>query len=629
MLALRSVAVTVLLGLVMAMTQAPPASAASAAPTPSPSSPMAGEAFHLTGTLDEVDPAKQWVLLQRQSGGTWSTVASQGTSGTYDFAVRINTSTSFRVAAHKAGGGYTVSSTKYVRVASQYVGASIERVCNASNDCGNSAKASGFVRPLRPAPRSVVLQYRSGSSWKSTSIRGYTQANGDFELPAFSITGWSQWKIRQLRVVVGRYAGSAYGASAPISFMPGPTRLGDNVLRVDVDGGAYPATKGVAYRGFATLIEQGSTTPTIKRARLDNFGVRGSTTAAYPKKPYNFRFQDAPSTDVFGMDADRRWTLLAMYADQSYVRDKTALDLGRKLGGMSWNPDSEYVELFVNSQYMGAYLFTEKVDIDGDKVDVGKNTGMIMETDMDTVSDYRKGFRAARSGTIFAFKEPDGLGAPDGITPSKLSAIKNRVAKAEAYLYSSYRTKWTSQLDAQSAADFYLAQEFIKDTDADFWRSKYFTWDTVNGACGSELCDGKLHFGPLWDFDKSIGNIDPTNPATAFIRSYRGWHANGTGVPKAHHVTYRTHWFAQLWKVPSWRSYVKYRWGQTRAHFWRAYAQEVEANQALIGWGAPNDRRRWAGYSKLYQPKGSTYNAEVGYVTSWLKNRFAWMDSQL
>jgi len=171
--------------------------------------------------------------------------------------------------------------------------------------------------------------------------------------------------------------------------------------------------------------------------------------------------------------------------------------------------------------------------------------------------------------------------------------------------------------------------EYFKDIDADFWRSKYFSWDMVNGACGNELCDSRLHFGPLWDFDKSSGNIDATNPGTAFTRSYRGWAANGTGVPKSSRVTYFTHWFAQLWKVPAFRGYLTYRWKQARPIFYQAWSQEVARNKAVIGFGASNDRRRWAGYAKLYAPKGSSYNAEVQYVATWLKHRYSWMNSEL
>jgi len=420
--------------------------------------------------------------------------------------------------------------------------------------------------------------------------------------------------------------------------MPGPTRIGRNVLRVDVDGGASPATKGRDYKGFATLSHDG--TIITKRARLDKFGVRGSTTSEYPKKPYNLRFdKEPPTAPVFGMPTDRSWTLLAMYADQSFVRDKTALDLGRKLAatgrGMTWNPESRYVEMFVNSEYKGAYLMVEKVQIDGDKVNVDKDTGMLMETDMDTVEDPRKGFRTSH-GEVFAFKDPDGYQrksdgtySSEGITPGKLSAIKRKTAAVESYLYSpDRRSSYRTHIDRNSAADFHLAVEFMKDIDADFWRSKYFSWDRDNGSC-PELCDGRLHFGPLWDFDKSAGNIDATNPGTAFTRSYRGWAANGTGIGKANRVTYHTHWFVQLWKVPAFRGYLAYRWKQVRPIFYDAWSKEVVRNKAAIGVGASNDRRRWAGAAKLYAPKGSGYDDEVSYVASWLKHRYSWMNSQL
>ena len=639
MLHLRPVVVTVLLGLLMTMTQAPVQAAIIGAPAPTATpTPMANELFSLHGELGQpIDPARNLVYLQRLDSGTWRTVTSKApinaAVGSYSFSLRIGTPTSFRVTAYTTTDT-VVSATRYVRVARQYVAASIERVCDNNHDCGTTAKVVGQVSPTR-AGRRVVLQYRSGSSWKALSVKGYTAADGTFETPAFSIASWSQWSVKQFRVAAASFAGSTVAVSAPISFMPGPKNLGDNVLRIDVAGGSFPSTKGVDYTGYATLTRLGTTS--INRARLDKFGVRGSTTAGYPKKPYNLRFAAAPGSDVFGMDEDRRWTLLAMYADQSYVREKTALDLGRKLAatgkGMTWNPDSRYVELFVNSLYMGAYLMAEKVDIDGDRVAVDQDTGMIMEVDMDKVSDPRKGFKAARSGLVFAFKEPDSLGGSEGITPGKLSAIKNKVAAVESYLYTSNRSYYRSLIDRDSAADFHLAVEFFKDIDSDFWRSKYFSWDTVTNSCGVDprLCDGKLHFGPLWDFDKSIGNVDATNPGTAFTRSYRGWQANGTGVPKANRVvTFYTHWFVQLWKVPSFRSYLAYRWNNDiRGEFYKAAKYDVDQNRAEIGWGAINDRYRWAGHAKLFQPKGTSYSDEVQYVKSWLLNRFSWMDSQL
>jgi len=632
----RRLAFLMVFGLSVTTLVSVPAHAATADPiTATPSVPMSGEQLYLRGQVPVTGGAARPVVLQRIESGQWKPIKSKtsSTTGAYTFVVRISKPTTFRVHAPAAGpepAAYTPP--KLVSVAKQGVAAWITRGCGSDNRCGGNAFAEGYVRPIRD-DRLVVLQVLSGGSWKNVT-RGRTNAAGNFNMK-FSIAGWSQWTARRFRVIAARYALSTAAVSARISFMPGPTRIGQNVLRVDVDGGASPSTKGVDYRGFATLTQNDEIK--INRARLDKFGVRGSTTSRYPKKPYNLRFDEPPTKRVFGMQPDRRWTLLAMWADQSFVRDKTALDLGRRLTafehgsagrGMTWNPDSRYVEMFVNSEYKGAYLLTEKVNIDGDRVNVDKETGMIMETDMDEIEDPRKGFRASRSGTIFAFKDPDGYGGAQGITSTKLSRIKSKVAAVESYLYTSNRTSYRTHIDRESAADFHLAQEFIKDTDADFWRSKAFSWDMDNGSC-PELCNGRIHFGPLWDFDKSIGNVDATNPATAYIRSYRGWHANGTGIPKAHHVTYRTHWFVQLWKVPSFRGYLTYRWKQARPIFNQTWKEEVYRNKARIGVGAYNDRRRWAGSAKLYAAKGSGYDGEVRYVASWLKNRYSWMNNQL
>ena len=629
MLSARPAVLSALLGLVMSMAAAVPAHAVIGSPAPqvTPSSPMANEIFHLHGQLAET-PVPETVYLQRLESSTWRTISSQASAdGSYDFAARISASTRFRVTAY-TDGDVIASSSVLVSVASQYVRLTrVERVCGTSNPCQDQARAFGYVRPVRSG-RSVSLQYLSGSTWKTISTaQGTTTDNGSFDF-TFPIGNWTQWRSVKLRIAAGSYNGAKYAVSSPVRFMPGPKNIGRNVLRVEVDGGSFPVTKGIDYQGYATLVQDGVVQ--INRARLDKFGVRGSTTSGYPKKPYNLRFYQAPPADVFGMGADRRWTLLAMYADQSFVRDKTALDLGRQLDGMSWNPDSEYVEMFVNSEYQGAYLLTEKVDIDSDKVNVDKDTGMIMEVDMPTVSDSRKGFKSSLGGLVFAFKEPDSLGGSEGITSGKLSAIKNKLAGVESYLYSSSKRNYYYQhIDRDSAADFHLAVEYFKDIDADFWRSKYFTWDIAYQTSISELRDNRLHFGPLWDFDKSAGNVDATNPGTAFTRSYRGWAANGTGVGKDNRVTYYTHWFVQLWKVSAFRALLQQHWANVRDEFWRAARYEVDKNKALVGWGAINDRYRWAGSAKLYKPKGSTYDDEVKYVKYWLLNRFSWMDSQL
>jgi len=634
----RSILSAACLSMVLSVTSAVPAQAITPnAPKPSTTiaAPMAGEQFRLTGELPDPDVRK--VFLQvKDSSADWRNLYTQSTTtGMYNFLARITKNTYFRVASPATGSGPLVyTDSLYVPVARQAVAAWISRGCGSDNRCGGTAFASGYVRPVREN-RVVLLQVLSGSTWK-IAARGRTDSVGNFRMP-FSISGWSQWTSRRFRIVAGSYNLSANVLSSGISFMPGPTIIGRNVLRVEVDGGVFPAAKGRDHKGFATLSRNGSVL--INRARLDKFSVRGSSTAKFAKKPYNLRFEDTPGVDVFGMKPDTSWTLLAMFIDQSFVRDKTALDLGRKLAatgsGMTWSPDSEYVEMFVNSQYKGAYLLTEKVKIDGDRVDTGKNTGMIMEVDGRNVSDPTLGFRAPH-GLVFAFKEPDkydrkpdGSYDTEGVTPGKLSAIRSKVSAVESVLYTSKRyAYWDNVIDPVSAVDFYLHMEFLKDNDSDFWRSKYFSWDMVKDPA-NRLRDGRLHFGPVWDFDRGAGNQTGTSPGATYVRSPIGWNANGKGIGYDDRATYTTHWYVQMWKVPAFRALLKSRWDALRTHFYQAWSLEVARNKSLLGVGAYNDRARWAREPKWYIAKGPTYNHEAQYVATWMKRRYIWMNSQL
>ncbi len=636
MVRVRAVLWAVCLGTMMSSAAAVPAQADVLGPAPlaSVTAAISGEQFSLSGTVT-MGSAPRTIYLQRldPAKGTYVNVANPKTTtnGSYRFLVRITTKTRFRVSSPPAGGAERErSASLLVPVVRQGVAAWIKRGCGSDNRCGGHAFAAGYVRPVRDG-RLVVLQVLSGGSWKIIA-RTRTNDKGDYSM-RFSISGWSQWRARRFRVIAGRYAMSATAVSARMSFMPGPTTIGDNVLRVDVDAGVFPQEKGRDYRGFATLSQNG--TDVIKRARLDKFSVRGSSTAKFAKKPYNLRFAEPPSAPVFGMKADTSWTLLAMFIDQSFVRDKTALDLGRKLPGMTWSPDSEYVEMFVNSEYKGAYLLTEKVKIDGDRVDVGRTTGMIMEVDGRNVDNPTLGFRAPH-GLVFAFKEPDGYKRradgtydPDRVTPSKLAAIRAKVSAVETVLYSSRRyADWTKVIDPASAVDFYTHMEFLKDNDSDFWRSKYFTWDRAT-TCGNRLCDTRLHFGPVWDFDRGAGNQTGTSPGSTFVRSPVGWNANGKGIGYDDRPTYTSHWYVQMWKIPAFRSLLKSRWDASRTHYYKAWREEVAKNKALIGVGAYNDRKRWAAYPKWYKSKGPTYDDEVQYVATWMKKRYIWMNSQL
>jgi hypothetical protein len=280
---------------------------------------------------------------------------------------------------------------------------------------------------------------------------------------------------------------------------------------------------------------------------------------------------------------------------------------------------------------------TESVKIDGDRVDVGSKTGMIMEVD-NSIKSGTFGFIAAASKTPFIFKDPDErkpAGDPDfeeGVTDAKLEAVKGRITAFESKLYSSSgRDEYRDFLDEPAAIDFHLVKDFTKDNDSDFFSSHYFSWDQKIDTTVplNPLQDNRFHFGPAWDFDRSAGNVDPDTAGHRYVRSPEGWMMRGTGTPSdSSRTRFRTHWFVQLFKTTTFEAAVEARWATIKGEFKQIGDAHVAKLKAEIGVGAANDRNRWANEKKRYLSNG-TFDQEIAYVTKWYKDRYTWMNGQL
>jgi hypothetical protein len=569
-------------------------------------------------------------LYKETSPGVWSSVAQaqSDSSGNATFA-NYQVSSTQKLFALTSMFKRTNIATLTPSTPLTAVTLSVERDCTG-NDCGTGvghATAYGAVEaPQAGIP--VKLQWQNGSTWTDIGSPVNSDASGKVQI--HFTPGSSQWSTRTYRLVAGSKN------SISVKYMPGPNQLGPNVLHVDVANGTYPSSTSSEYTGKATLRQNGVDQPGATDIALEKFGVRGSSTAGYAKKPYKLKFVSAPTT-VFGMKKDKSWTLLANFLDQSDMRDKVGLDLGRRLNGISWTPDSRYVELFVNDQYVGAYLMTESVKIDDDRVNIDPDSSMIMETDGTGTPSSSVGFKSTLGKIAFIFKDPDTVGPnSDDVNPAKVKAIKDRTNAFETKLYgSSTRNQYADWIDVNSAIDFYLVKEFTKDNDADFYRSNYFWWDRTG--------DNKFHFGPAWDFDRSAGNVDPDSSGHTYVASPNGWYLRGVGTQSdSGRSNYKTHWWVQLFKTTGLAKFedaVKARWQVVKSEFAKTYSSDpnvagsTAAAKSAIGVGAANDRERWKNESKRYKAHTvsgqSGYNGEVAYLTKWYQDRYTFMNNNL
>jgi hypothetical protein len=598
------------------------------APTITPAVVLTGQTIHLTG--DITTPVARKVELQYKSGSSWKKVVSGTTdlNGLYDFSQKLTSTKTFRVSAAKASPNPAIVSAS-VTIAPVVETANLSIKRNTSD--GDIADVSATLTPAIEN-RSVALQVQSGSKWNPVATLA-EDVDGKVST-TFDIAGVAMFTAKSYRLVAASVDGSTAFTSPTYKFTPGPKTLGANVIRISVAGGVLPTSKSKEYTGSAVI----STAGVERTETIEKFGVRGSSTASYDKKPYKLKFDD--SFKLFGMaDKGKSYTMLASYLDQTFIRDKVGLDLGRKLAPtLSWTPNSRSAEVFINGEYRGVYLFTESVKIDDKRVKISPKTGMIMETDGSSVSNSKLGFLSTNK-IAFAFKDPDEYKTlPDdpeeGVTAAKLAAIKARTNAFEAKLYSSSAatrddpaTGYPSFIDVNSAIDFYLVREFTKDNDSDFYRSNYLYWDRP-GDPAYPAADDKFHFGPVWDFDRSAGNISDTDSAHKYTSSPQGWYIRGTGTPSGR-KNYKTHWFVQMFKDPAFDAAVKARWLVIRDKFASVSTTDTAADAAAIGVAADNDRARWAGTAKRYKARGSSYADEIAYVTTWYRDRYNWMDQQL
>lgn len=85
---------------------------------------------------------------------------------------------------------------------------------------------------------------------------------------------------------------------------------------------------------------------------------RGNFTWNSEKKPYNIEFTQP--VEIFDIGTGKSWCLLANAFDASNIRNKIVFDFSKNIGLIS--PGSTFVDLYINNNYMGLYLLTQKAE---------------------------------------------------------------------------------------------------------------------------------------------------------------------------------------------------------------------------------------------------------------------------
>mgnify|MGYP001626789205 FL=1 len=325
---------------------------------------------------------------------------------------------------------------------------------------------------------------------------------------------------------------------------------------------------------------------------------RGNTTWSFPKKPYQIKFDN--KENVLGMPKDKKWILLANYSDKTMLRNELAFVLSR-FSNLDWTPESRFVELFINNEYLGVYQVVQKVEESSNRVNIGDD-GYLLEVDQLSRLDPDDVFFETNN-YLFNIKDPN-LDFGD----NQYNIIKNYIEITENTLLGNNFTNpiegYSKYIDVDSFVDWYLINEITKNNDAIFFSSVYMNYTP----------GGKLKMGPVWDYDISLGNINYNGNET----TDGFWIKNAT-------------WYSRLFEDPNFVTKVKSRFN----FFYNnrdLFQEHINSNSLYLNQSQERNFYKWPILGTYIWPNNvyfSTYDEEVIYLKEWLDERLEWLNDNL
>lgn len=234
---------------------------------------------------------------------------------------------------------------------------------------------------------------------------------------------------------------------------------------------------------------------------------RGNSTWNRPKKPYKIKLED--SKNLFGMGKNKHWALLANDMDHTLVRNAFTYLLGEKMD-FAFTPQSVSVDVIMNGRYLGSYTLCEtvrvgknRVDIDNLEDDTSSITGgyLLGASSENGVDEGSYGF-FTKHGMDFSVNTPFSEDSQQFEKENKY--IENYMQRVEYAIYGEENPETGTVedpfelMDLDSAVKYYWVQELSENMDFFVTGSTYLYKER----------DGKLYWGPLWDFDMAWRDAD-------------------------------------------------------------------------------------------------------------------------
>jgi hypothetical protein len=420
----------------------------------------------------------------------------------------------------------------------------------------------------------------------------------------YRFAGWSDG------VTTANRSGESFTSSQTITATFEIDALDLPILYLTTNGGAQITSKETYIGGTISVLN------TDNQYLIDSLDMeirgRGNYTWSNSggKPPYKIKLSEKKNLLGEGNGKAKIWTLIADHCDQALLRNWTVLNFTRQYSCLAWNSAASSVEVYLNGEYRGVYLLCEQNQVNKNRVAITEEpeatdpsqTGYLIE-----LSGYAEDPKFSISGNGYSgpsYQIISDLSTSNSLKNKQISYIQDYLQRCWNAVAGGKQSEVEALMDIDSLVDSYLIEELFKNLDAG-WDSFYMYKDV----------DGKLYFGPIWDFDQCGGNADEG------CENYEGLRGGITNI-----------WFKTLLKTSWFKQLLTKRWNELKSKI--DTIPTMITTQAKKGYNSYcRNFEKWQIFGQKINRETATiralssYKEHYEYFANWMKNRIAWLDS--
>ena len=316
---------------------------------------------------------------------------------------------------------------------------------------------------------------------------------------------------------------------------------------------------------------------------------RGNSSWGASKKPYRLKF--ASSVKPFGMKKGKNWNLIAQAQTGSLLTNPVAHKIARMTGAAAAH-DAIPFDLYMNGTYRGSYMFTQKVGLANNSVDLDDETQAVL-IELDSYSEAGQ-FRTNKYNLPVNIKSPEFGEDETVLTRNQVINDFNALTNA---IYDN--ANYERFLDVDMLARFMLVNELVLNAELGHPKSTFLYRENMNHL------SSRYTFGPAWDFDWGYGyEGSSTYCLTDPTEYYFNRHPKNPG---------RT-FFMVLWESSPWIQYHYYHvWKEFMDNHLEEVIDYVDDYYAFAKASFKKNSSIWS--------DGYNYDTNVANMKSWLTTR--------